>query len=101
MKFKALDSCFVVIVPTCTTETAQPPIALLGQEMELVMESLGVGAGEVAVARGQEGKVRSPPARATPSLAPQPPCQWERGLIFSHTVCEALVMMKMGMISKS
>lgn len=46
MKFKALDSCFVVTVPTCTTETAQPRIALLGQEMELVLESLGVGSGD-------------------------------------------------------
>lgn len=55
----------------------------------------------MAVVRGQEGKVRSPLATATLSLAPQPPWQWERGLIFSHTVCGALVMMKMGMISKS
>lgn len=46
MKFKALDSCFVVTVPTCTTETAQPRIALLGQEMELVRESLRVGSGD-------------------------------------------------------
>ena len=54
MPFKALDSCFVVAVPTHAVEKAQPPHCPLVKLGRWAARQKGLGA---------------PPARAPPSLA--------------------------------